>query len=176
MTLTRTLTPRRLLAALAVCAGTLALPAVSPAGAQPTRGDHCVLTVIGQRRSGEYITTTACYDTFPDAMASVGITTNAKHPRDFHYSPMSGDPTIIAIHYDYFGLSGPSVSVAGTTCSGGYVNLPTVWRNRVSSTYTAVCSTIVHFDGLNKTGASEALYQSGNLDLLNNKADSIQYL
>lgn len=181
---------KRLSFVAALCCAAL-IPVTTAGAAEPAerRAEHCVMRIVGQRPDGELVTDNACFDTFPEAMASVGIRTDAKHPLEADLDDLarrsSGDEgdeeeepeeRIIAVHFDYFNLQGPSVSVIGTTCMGGYVNLPPTWTNRISSTASAVCSVVAHFDLPNKGGASEDTMPSGNLSALNNKADSIQYL
>lgn len=173
---------RTLVAAALCCVATL-LP-VQPAAAERAAApndEHCVLNVTGQRDDGELITgAQKCYATFTEAMAAVGIDTTATRPMDLDPAALrSGEEDediIIAIHYDYWSLGGSSVTVAGVLCTGGWLNLPTNWKNRISSTASGVCSQITHFDLPNKLGTTEDTFPSGNLSTLNNKAESIQYL
>ena len=166
----------RVLAAAALCCAALvpSLPAgAAPAKVEPT--EHCVLTAVGQRASGEYLTTQKCYSTFSAAMAAVGVDTTAADPTQLDFAALDDDITI-ATHFDYWNLGGGTFSVVGVTCAGGYLNLPSNWRNRVSSTLSSVCSQITHWDQPDKAGSLENTYPSGNLSTMNNKAESIQYL
>ena len=80
----------------------------------------------------------------------------------------------LGVHYDGSNFTGSSITVSGTSCSGGYTNLSTDWRNRISSTVNG-CPVVRFFDGVNLSGISETRLTSGNLIALNNRSDSIQY-
>jgi hypothetical protein len=124
--------------------------------------EHCAVRVTGMDPDGHLRTTApACSSDQASAMRAVGTTSS-----DFP----------IGVHFDGPGLTGSSFTVVGSSCSGGWLNLNSLWINRVSSTENH-CPTIRHFDGYNLTGASEYTFGAGgNLSVLNNATNSIQYL
>jgi hypothetical protein len=92
-------------------------------------------------------------------------------------APDSGDVmasfVYVGEHYDGFGLTGSRLLVYGSACSGGYLNVPASWVNKISSTYSPCYA--LHFDLNNLTGISEGV-SWGDLTYMNNKTNSIQYL
>jgi hypothetical protein len=82
----------------------------------------------------------------------------------------------IGVHFDGFSFTGDSFTVVGDDCSGGWLNLSASWVNRISSTMHG-CPRIRHFDGYNLTFTSQTtVAPGGNLLLLANATNSIQYL
>jgi hypothetical protein len=82
----------------------------------------------------------------------------------------------IGVHYDGFDLTGSSLTVVGVDCLGGWLNLPSTWNNRISSTLNG-CPRIRHYDGVNLGTPQETTFSpGGNLGALNNIASSVQYL
>lgn len=167
--LRRTITAIVLLAA--VVAGTGAVPAV----AAPAPTEHCVLHVLDQRASGELVVGPAtCYASFELAMSAEGV--DAWGTGASERVSAAALTFTIGIHYDGFGFSGASTSVVGSDCNGGWLNVSSAWNNRISSTEHG-CPKIRHYDGYNRTGASQTTYDpGGNLSTLNNKTSSIAYL
>ena len=162
--------PSSHLAALAAAGVAATVAFAAPADAAP-REQHCVVDVVGQEADGLLILSEpTCYRSFDQAQA------------DARSAPASPDgsvqllaaSTVLGVHYDGANFTGASITVSGTTCSGGYTNLTTDWRNRISSSLNG-CSPVRFFDGLNRSGVFEVQWSSGNLFGLNNKADSIQY-
>jgi hypothetical protein len=91
---------------------------------------------------------------------------------------VADSPTTFAIgvHYDGADLTGSSLTVVGADCLGGWLNLPSTWNNRISSTLHG-CPRIRHYDGVNLGTPQETTYSpGGNLGPLNNIASSVQYL
>jgi hypothetical protein len=146
---------------LVVALAAPALALLADAGAAAPQEEHCVITVTGESASGQLLASgMRCYDTLSEARSS-----GARGLRT----------TYIAHHYDGAGFTGSSLSIEGTTCSGGWLNLPTSWRNRISSTFQ-VCGSVRHYDSLNLSGSSQTTTGSGgNLTTLDNKAESVQY-
>src|SRR5690606_8486404 len=83
----------------------------------------------------------------------------------------------IGIHYDGANFTGDSVTVVGADCTGGWLNLPGSWNDRISSTLHG-CPHIKHHLHVNLTGTSQTTSApGGNLgSTLNNEVSSIQYL
>lgn len=148
-------------------------------GSQPESStkDHCVVTVSGQRTSGEYeLTEAVCFGTLAEALASAGADVDPHDAslsmRDVTQDDLLAASSALATHYDGFNRTGASITVSGTTCSGGYVNLSASWINRISSTLNS-CPSVYFFDGYDKTGQSEST--TYNLSALNNRANSVMY-
>jgi hypothetical protein len=129
---------------IATAVSTVAAPAASaenpaPAG-PPAVLDDCAVTIIGQRASGELITTAPrCFETQAEAQrASVASLQN-----------------VVAIHYKQTNYTGPSLTVNGNSCTGGYINLQgslASWRNAIVSTRNVLCPVTRHWSGFDKTG------------------------
>ena len=131
------------------------------AAATPTI-EHCAVRVTGMDPDGRLRTTApACSSDRASALRAAGATSS---------------DVPIGVHYDGPSLTGSSFTVIGSSCSGGWLNLNSLWINRVSSTEN-FCPRIRHFDGYNLSGASEYTFApGGNLTSLNNATNSIQYL
>ena len=83
---------------------------------------------------------------------------------------------IIGIHYDGLNWTGSTMTVVGSNCSGGWLNVSDAWNNRIRSTQNG-CYRIRHFDGYNLTGSFEATFSPGaNLTFMDRNTSSIQYL
>jgi hypothetical protein len=138
-----------------------AAPPSTPTSAAP----HCLTHVTGKSASGELqLSTPKCYATFTAVLlnaAAGGVVA------------LSGD-FIIGTHYDGAGYTGASISVQGSDCYGGYINLTGWWANRVSSTQGG-CPEVQHYYWPNLGGSYESTYGSGNLTSLNNLSESISY-
>ena len=159
---------RRLLLSIVPAVALLVVLPATAAQAQPER--HCVIEVTGQQPDGEFTTTPAqCYATQTEALDSVGVQSGA--------SAFSATSTfVIGIHYDGFNWTGSSMTVVGSDCGGGWLNVSAAWNNRIRSTYNG-CPRIRHFDGYNLTGAWEdTVSPGGNLTYMDRNTSSIQYL
>ena len=167
-----------LIAALAVFLSVVAPPAPSP---DVSEGEvHCVVFVLDIAESGEFKTTEPeCFDTPSEAVswANLGVPLSAES------SPAIGGGTVamstftLGTHYDGFNGSGSSISVVGSSCTGGYWNTTPSWDNRISSSYNG-CARLRHYDYPNKGGQGENTYGAGttdDLNSLNNRAESISY-
>jgi hypothetical protein len=123
---------------------TAPLVAASPVAERP-KPEHCSITIIGQKSSGELVTTTPrCFESAQAAAAYL--------PQE---AP-SALQNVLAIHYKQTGYTGPSLTVNGGSCTGGYINLQgslASWRNAIVSTRNVFCSVTRHWSGFNKTGA-----------------------
>ncbi len=164
----------RCLGALIALAVTFASGATPASGADV--GEHCVVSVIGQRGSGELLVSDpVCYQTFEGAMRSEGVTAWGAGA-SARASSLAAATFTIGIHYDGANFTGPSTSVVGSGCTGGWLNVSAAWNDRISSTQNG-CPRIRHYAGYNLTGASQTTYApGGNLTTLNNLTSSIQYL
>ena len=137
----------------AVLVATVSVAAAPPASAAPVdrpKAEHCSVTVVGQRVSGELILSSPrCFDSLQAAAA---------HRPDGATAALQN---VLAIHYKQTGYSGPSLTVNGGSCTGGYINLQgslASWRNAIVSTRNVFCSVTRHWSGFNKTGAVDVHY------------------
>jgi hypothetical protein len=173
---TRRLARSAMLLAVAMAASLVTVPP-----AEANAAHHCVLRVVGQRQSGQLVTAPpSCYASFADAMASIGVDTRGvTNPNPATLAAAGrlerAATFTIGIHYDGANWTGSSMSVTGSNCLGGWLNVSSTWVNRISSTWNG-CNRILHFDGYNRTGAYEStMGNGGNLITLNNRTNSIQY-
>jgi hypothetical protein len=144
---------RHLAMTLCLATAVIAMSAI-PASASPVptlasisaSRDHCSITVTGQRPSGELITTAPrCFATQAEVLnqASAALA------------------NVLAIHYKQTGYNGPSLTINGSSCTGGYVNLQgslASWRNAIVSTRNVDCAVTRHWSGFNKTGSVDVHY------------------
>lgn len=169
----------RVTASLALAVLVALPPIVEPT--RPLEETHCVAVVVGQEESGELVTTDpVCFETEGAARlwTSSGLALASTSTSSF------GDDLIqplaiftLGIHYDGFNGTGSSISVIGSSCTGGWWNTPIAWDNRISSSYHG-CAALRHYDFANKGGSYQLTVGVGttkNLSLLNNRAESVSY-
>lgn len=156
------------------------IPAIAASPAQAADGRHCVINVLGTDEDGNFITDEmTCYSTFARVLASRGLV-----GLDVSLSPLNVSAAvllssgIIGVHYDGTNASGASLSVEGSDCNGGGLNLPASWNDRISST-TNGCPTITHYEHVNYAGGIAVTTGVGsNTNIggsMNNKTSSIKY-
>jgi hypothetical protein len=178
---------RRLAALVLGVAGVVTLaPAPALSAREAPAETHCVLQVLYEKPSGEMVMAPArCYSTFAEAIADASGG-DVKLDRGTPASALWSDTTLQALlsdfalgtHYDGFNGSGSSVTVWGSSCSGGWWNTSAAWDNRISSSWNG-CQRLRHYQNPNKGGNSQDTYGSGttdNLSTLNNDAESVAYL
>lgn len=147
--------------------------------------EHCVVDVIGEKTSGELIVSgPRCYRSFSEAVAdatngSVRIPVGTRGDVLFTDKGVADafSSFTLGTHFDANNGFGSSITVVGSSCSGGYWNTGLAWRNRISSSYNG-CGRLRHYDYANKGGASENTYGTGttdNLGSLNNRTESVSY-
>lgn len=167
----------------ALVALTIIVLSTAAAPASAARSEHCAVRVLDKKPSGEFVTTPPeCRASYSEALAAAGVANAGKLRAGAPSGELQGirvqstQSFVIGSHYDGFSLTGSSFSVVGDDCAGGWLNLSSSWKNRVSSTSNG-CYEVKHWDGDNISGAWEAFFGAGgNLSGLNNKANSIQYL
>ncbi|GEM_PF-5752510 len=172
-----------LLALLVAVATMIVIPRLSP---DEQAAEHCVVQVLGQKPSGEMILSQPrCVvgaAARAELLTSMGvdewatdinlISTGVTQSQRALLSRSAS--SILAVHYDY--NNGPSITVAGNDCNGGYINLSTSWINRISKTVNFLCPRIKHFDFWNLSGTYQSTwYGIPNLTYMSNRANSIQY-
>lgn len=168
--------------AAAVLTGAAAAPEAGAAPPPESAGAHCVIEVTGVEADGRMRTAPPrCFATFAEAMGELGLaTTGGDVPEsvgDLAEVPNASAASagVIGIHYALSNRQGSSISVSGTDCNGGYVNLSSSWVNRVSSTRN-FCPKTIFYDGFDKSGTAEATGLTAlNLGALDNRANSIAY-
>ncbi len=178
---------RWLVALLLGAAGAVTLAPPPAASAQQAPAEtHCVLRVSYEKPSGEMVMAPArCYSTFAEAVADASggdVKLDAGTPAaalwsDTGLQVLLSDFTL-GVHYDGLSGTGSSVSVVGSSCSGGWWNTSAAWDNRISSSWNG-CTRLRHYDYPNKGGASQDTYGSGTTDTLstlNNRTESVVYL
>jgi len=158
------------------------LGSAPPVGAE----EHCVVEVIGESEGGELVTTKpVCFGTFSDAMAHASegeLLLPRRTEGDIVFSSDAVAQAVssftIGIHYDGYSGGGSSMTISGSSCSGGYWNATGSWANRIKSSYNG-CPKLVHYDLPNLGGISQTTYTAGqidNLSTLAGRVESIRYL
>lgn len=152
--------------------------------------DHCVADVADQKADGELILgAQRCYGSFAEAMldASDGaLQLDASTQGDILFK---SDPKLdpikqlaawftLGVHYNGYNGSGSSITIKGSSCSGGYWNATGYWRNRISSSYNG-CYHLKHHDLPNKSGSTYHTYGRYQIDNMaswfNNRTESVSY-
>ena len=176
-----------LLATSVLVLSTIPLGAVGAAEPKATGGDeeHCVVTVLDQDATGELrLSEPVCFDTFAESMSFASEGT-LQLDADTSGSALFSDESIAAaastftlgVHYDGYNGSGASISVVGSSCTGGYWNTSSSWDNRISSSWNG-CYHLKHWDYPNMSGTSMHTYGVGQIDNLtsfNNRTESVSY-
>jgi hypothetical protein len=172
----------------AVAVAVLTVAAVL-AGAGTATGEpveHCVVEVVDQLDSGEFVMSDpVCYRSFPEAIsaASSGAVRLDPDARPNDLASLGAPAALLStftlgVHYDGYSGGGSSISVVGSSCSGGYWNTPPAWDNRISSTWNG-CYRVTHHDLPNKGGSYGSTYGAGSVHNvpagINNRAESVSY-
>jgi hypothetical protein len=160
--------------------------AEEPAAGEDAADEHCVVAVVDQLADGELrLTEPTCYDTFAAAMLDAAAGTRAVSSDLEGADVVGGDDFAVAlaasftlgIHFDGYNGSGSSISIVGSSCSGGYWNAWGWWRNRINSSYNG-CYHLRHYDNPYKSGSSYNTYTGGQIDNLGwfvNRTESVAY-
>ncbi len=83
----------------------------------------------------------------------------------------------LGIHYDYSNGGGSSITVVGSSCTGGWWNTPSWFDNRESSSYNG-CNRLKHWDYPNASGSYQSTWtvgQTDNLTYMSNRVESVSY-
>jgi len=159
------------------------LPAVAD---PPDKSEvHCLVVVVGEEASGELIVSEPdCYASFEEAMAvaSGGLVSVEAAPSGEVLFTDSDSGSLLSTftlgtHFDGLNGTGSSISVVGSSCTGGYWNTGATWANRISSSWNG-CYRVRHHDGPNKTGTYADTVGSGTHNLpsyMDNKTESVSY-
>lgn len=155
-----------------------AVPVVAVAGVEVV--EHCVSFVTDQKPDGELVLTKPdCFDSEAEAeqWAVVGVDHRLQSLGTSDNGVGVLSSFTLGRHFDGFNGSGSSISIVGSSCTGGYWNATATWDNRISSSYNG-CARLTHWDYPAKSGQSQSTYGAGttdNLSTLNNKASSVSY-
>lgn len=157
----------------------VAMPPIVVELPAPPPESHCVVVVIGQEESGELITTDpTCFGSEDMARvwasSSLVLTATAGLGAD---SIQALTTFTLGTHYDGFNGTGSSISIIGSSCTGGWWNTPPAWDNRISSSYHG-CAALRHYDLPDKGGSVQLTTGAGtikNLSSLNNRTESVSY-
>ncbi len=142
--------------------------------------------VVDQTRDGEFVLSEPrCYPTLGAAINDARRG-ELRVPMAFSGKDLLAGSSIdesllssftLGIHFDGFNGSGSSITVAGASCTGGWWNTGSIWKNRISSSWNG-CYRLKHHDKPNRVGITESTIGGGrvhNLTVLNNRAESISY-
>ncbi len=186
----------------------VAAPGTAMAGGNLTPGEidaevetHCVIDVLDVLLGGEFVVSDPiCFPSFDEAMAFVGLAPfesgealvkaqpdltkpiASKQVRRSTEPPASttasGSSFVIGIHFKNRNGGGSSVTLTGTSCSGGYWNASSSWRNVISSSYNG-CARLKHFSELYVSGSRYDTVTAGQTDniygSMDNSTKSISY-
>lgn len=142
---------------------------------------HCVLFVVDQLPSGKLVLSEpTCFadEADADASATVGPSSQLTSPTLSESIRVNASSTFtLGKHYEGLNGSGSSVTVVGSSCTGGWWNTSSSWDNRISSSYNG-CGRLRHWDYPNTSGSSENTYGAGttdNLTYMDNRTESVSY-
>lgn len=139
---------------------------------------HCAVLVVDQMDDGELVVSEpVCYSD-PAALAQWLEADSYQLAGAADGSNVGASSTFtLGIHYDGFNGTGSSISVVGSSCSGGWWNTGSTWANRISSSYNG-CARLRHWDLPDKAGSSESTLGVGktnNLTYMDNRTESVSY-
>ncbi len=94
-----------------------AATAKDPGGATPAA--HCVVQVLGEGADGALATSEPeCYTSSREALLGAAAAIMAADDGISH--PMGGSTWVIGKHYDGYNGTGSSITVVGSSCTGGH--------------------------------------------------------
>lgn len=143
--------------------------------------EHCVVFVVDQEPDGKLITTDpVCFPSQNETDAYGRTWLRSVSPAAV--SPVRRTGLALAsftlgTHYDGANGTGSSISVVGSSCTGGYWNTPSNWDNRISSSFNG-CARLRHWDLPSMVGSVQDTYGAGsthNLSSMDNKTQSVSY-
>lgn len=170
----------RLWLALALAVSmTVAIPASVGAKTVEKSETHCVIHVMEKTDEGELkMSTPTCFATQERAAAAAGREILKPQLNEAAGESYALSSFTIGIHYNGFNGSGSSITVVGSSCTGGWWNTPTWFDNKTSSSYNG-CYRLRHYDRPNKQGSSFNTYGVGQIDnitgSMNNRTESVAY-
>lgn len=170
-----------------VLVGALAAGAVSVVysaeGRDSPTETHCIIEVVDVHASGELVMSEpACFGTFGEAISHAsGGEVAVSSGFEVFGDPLVGESLAsftLGIHYDGYNGTGSSITVVGSSCTGGYWNTGAAWANRISSSYNG-CYRLRHHDFPNKGGSYGDTVGSGSVHnvpwWIDNRTESVSY-
>lgn len=153
-----------------------------------------MIDVLDVLLDGEFVVSEpVCFSSFDEAMAFVGLGSvktgssllkqrpnlSAPTPRAVGGNTTNGSSNyVIGIHFTGRGGTGSSITVAGSSCSGGFWNASSSWRNVISSSYNG-CARLAHYSELYVSGSRYDTRTVGQTDSIygsmDNSTKSISY-
>jgi hypothetical protein len=171
---------KRLLITAGATLALISVPVPVSAAAQ-TSNVNCVITVIGIDENGTFETEPMrCYSTFGESLRSIGAKVSVDAtPQSINIKAVAAASGVIGVHYDASNGTGASLTVNGSNCIGGGLNVPLSWNDRISSTLNG-CPTVQHFENTNYAGASFSSYGVGSITsmsgaYMDNRTSAIKY-
>lgn len=161
--------------------GTILVVAGPPVAQAEGAESHCVVAVTDRKPDGELIFgSPKCFDRLADVFDYASLPTldidEAESPAG-SLQPLGGT-FILGTHFDGYNGSGSSISVVGSSCTGGWWNTSSAWDNRISSSYNG-CYRLRHYDYPNKAGDRYDTTGVGQTDNIyggmNNRTESVAY-
>jgi hypothetical protein len=169
---------RAILCAMAVV--TAAVPALAAPAWAGGKTEYCYTTLLSSAElAAGKVNAISCYSSELQLTVAVEIKLGPIDP--LALVPLSFANRRLARHYDSSGGGGSNLSVYGTSCTGGGLNLTgTGWDNRISATQHGACGAIYHYTEVNFGGSSQLTTGgcggwAGMNYLLDNNVSSIQY-
>lgn len=158
----------------------VAVPAGAGAKAEPSEKEkHCVVYVTDKTAEDELKMSEPTCLASREAAAELAARPIFKpQTADVDGMAYGFSNFIIGIHYNGLNGTGSSITVVGSSCTGGYWNTPSWFDNKESSVYNG-CYRLRHYNLPNKGGSSASTYGAGTIDNLpswmNNKTESVAY-
>jgi hypothetical protein len=183
-----------LVASVVLAAVAIPVPASAESQTPSDATPHCLLKINGKEvtdnnKMGTFTTEPMrCYATYAEVLRKAGPAVVADNIKATPAELLKPDAlsklnllqadSVIGIHFEYANGTGATLTVSGSNCSGGGLNVPIAWNDRISSTLNG-CPTIVHYENTNYALSSYSTYGAGSLQnitgYMDNKTSSILY-
>ena len=174
---------KRLTLAMAVVTATvIAVPTAAAAKGELKKAEkesHCVVYVVEKTADGELkMSDPTCFTDREGAAELAARPILKPQTADIDGMTYGFSNFTIGIHYNGYNGSGSSITVVGSSCTGGHWNTPTWFDNKESSVYNG-CYRLRHYDKPNKKGTGANTYGAGTVDnipgYMNNRTESVAY-
>jgi hypothetical protein len=161
---------------LVVILGVVLLAAVLSSAAEAAEGPrqderHCVVEVVAVE-GGELVTgEEVCFGSRAEAVRQ------ASDASGWGSAALAARSTTIGVHYTSRSYGGSSITIVGTTCSGGVWRPSGSWNNNIeSSRHYCGGSATRFYDSSTCSGTSKAIYsQTTSLTWMNNRTSCVRY-
>lgn len=173
---------KRLLLAIGLAT---ALTAAAPASAnaetvrEQKSESHCVVYVVDKTDKGELkMSAPTCAQSIEGAAEIASRSIFLPQSAALDGLAFSHSTFTLGTHFDGSNGTGSSITVVGTSCTGGYWNTPGWFDNKTSSSFNG-CARLRHYDKPNKKGAIASTIGAGTTDnipgFMNNRTESVAY-